>query len=151
LSIPTDRSSGTEDSPEVQLTVPRNAEAVQHSSALLASESTPASGQQVEYQDDQRQNQEKVNHAAGNMETEAQQPQNENNYKDCPKHSRSFAAMRTHENCKTLRRPQALAIDYRLRAMALAFASLTASRNDCAETGTATSPLRMAPVVWSRP
>jgi hypothetical protein len=40
--------------------------------ALLASESTPASGQQVEYQDDQRQNQEKVNQAAGNMKTEAQ-------------------------------------------------------------------------------
>jgi hypothetical protein len=79
--------------------------------ALLASEYTPASGQQVEDQDDHRQYQKKVNQAAGNMEAEAQEPENQKNHKDCPKHSYSFAALRAHENCKALRRPQALAID----------------------------------------
>jgi hypothetical protein len=54
--------------------------------ALLASEYTPASGQQVEDQDDYRQYQEQVNEAAGDMEAEAQEPENHENYEQCPKH-----------------------------------------------------------------
>jgi hypothetical protein len=54
--------------------------------ALLASEISPASGQQVEDQDDHRQYQEQVNEAAGNMEAEAQEPENHKNYEQCPKH-----------------------------------------------------------------
>jgi hypothetical protein len=45
-----------------------------------------ASGDQVEDQDDQRDYQQNVNHAAGYVKAEAQEPQKQNDDKDCPKH-----------------------------------------------------------------
>jgi hypothetical protein len=58
--------------------------------ARLDSEITSASGYQIEDQDDQRYDQQKVNQAAGNMKAETQEPQNEDDDKDCPKHGCSF-------------------------------------------------------------
>ena len=48
--------------------------------------SGPSPAYQVENKNNQRYNQEKMNKSAGNMEAETQKPQNENDYKDCPKH-----------------------------------------------------------------
>jgi hypothetical protein len=54
--------------------------------AWFASEITPSSRDQVEDQDDQRYDQQKMNQAAGDMKAETQEPENENDDKDCPKH-----------------------------------------------------------------
>lgn len=55
--------------------------------AQAASQGAPASAEQVEDQDDQSCNQQQVNQTAGDVETEAQCPQNQNDHKDCPKHN----------------------------------------------------------------
>jgi hypothetical protein len=60
--------------------------------APLASPAAPAAGDQVEDQNDQRYNQQKVNQAAGYMEAETQQPQNQENYENCPKHGCALSA-----------------------------------------------------------
>ena len=52
----------------------------------LASESASSACHQVEDQNDQRHNEQKVNQATGNMKTEAQKPQNQNDDKNCPEH-----------------------------------------------------------------
>jgi hypothetical protein len=49
-----------------------------------------------------------VNQATGNMEAETQEPQNENDYKDCPKHSYSFTVLRAHGNCKLTQAPASI-------------------------------------------
>jgi type IV secretory pathway VirB9-like protein len=64
------------------------------SPAFLVSEITSPSGQQVEDQDDQRYDQKKMYQAAGDMKAEAQEPENENNYKDCPEHKSPYSAWR---------------------------------------------------------
>jgi hypothetical protein len=53
---------------------------------------TTASGDQVEDQDDQRDHQQKVNQAPGYVETEAQNPQDQNDDEKCPKHIFSLAS-----------------------------------------------------------
>jgi hypothetical protein len=83
---------------------PHSAEAVKGSQALVASEATSPSGQQVEDQNDHRQYQKQVNQGAGYMEAETQKPENQKNYEDCPEHSHSLAAPRAHESRKTLMR-----------------------------------------------
>jgi hypothetical protein len=50
----------------------------------------PSAGDQVEDKDDQRYDQEKMNQAAGYMKAEAQEPQNQNDNKNCPEHSPPF-------------------------------------------------------------
>jgi hypothetical protein len=60
--------------------------------AQLISQNTTASGHQVEDQDDQRNHQQNVNQTTGNVEAEAQKPQNQNDDKNCPKHTFSFAS-----------------------------------------------------------
>jgi hypothetical protein len=52
--------------------------------------SRPSSGDQIDDQNDERYDQQKVNQASGDMEAETQQPENENDDKDCPKHCCSF-------------------------------------------------------------
>jgi hypothetical protein len=64
----------------------------------LASVIAPSSCHQIEDKDDECNYQEKVNQAAGNMETEAQEPQNKNDYKNRPKHGFSLCALRAHES-----------------------------------------------------
>ena len=73
--------------------------------APLASESTSPPSYEVEDQDDHRQYKKKMNQAAGNMHAKTQQPQYENDHKDCPEHCYSFAAVRAHENCKPSQAP----------------------------------------------
>lgn len=53
---------------------------------------TPASGDQVEDQDDQRDHQQKVNQTSGDVETETQKPQDQNDDENCPKHIFSVAS-----------------------------------------------------------
>jgi hypothetical protein len=52
---------------------------------------TSAPGDQVVDQYDYRDHDQNVDQAATDMEGESQEPQNEENYKDCPKHDCSFA------------------------------------------------------------
>jgi hypothetical protein len=61
--------------------------------APLASEITAPPGDQVDDQDNERYDQQKVNQAAGDMEAETQQPENEKDDKDCPKHCCSFCVV----------------------------------------------------------
>ncbi len=65
---------------------------------LHASEVAPSSGQQVEDQDNHRYHQQEVNQAAGNMKAEAQEPQNQNDDKNCPEHRYPFPAWRAPES-----------------------------------------------------
>jgi hypothetical protein len=58
----------------------------------LLEASTPAN--QVEDKDDDRNNDQDVDQAAADVERETQEPQNDENYKDCPKHDCSFASGR---------------------------------------------------------
>jgi len=53
---------------------------------LAASQGAPASSDQVEDQDDDRHNDEKVDQGAADMESEAEEPQHQKNHEDCPKH-----------------------------------------------------------------
>jgi hypothetical protein len=62
-----------------------------HSSASSLKTAPPTS-QQVNDKNNQRDNQEKVNQTAGNMEAEAQKPEHENDDKDRPKHIEPFHA-----------------------------------------------------------
>jgi hypothetical protein len=56
------------------------------------SQGSTASADQVEDQDDQRDHQQKMNQAAGYVETETQKPQNQNDNQNCPKHIFSIAS-----------------------------------------------------------
>jgi hypothetical protein len=60
--------------------------------AQAISQGSTASADQVEDQDDQRDHQQKVNQAAGYVETETQKPQNQNDNQNCPKHIFSIAS-----------------------------------------------------------
>jgi hypothetical protein len=53
---------------------------------------TPASGDQVEDQDGQRDHEQKVNQTSGDVETETQKPQDQNDDENCPKHIFSLAS-----------------------------------------------------------
>jgi hypothetical protein len=53
---------------------------------IAALEIASASNHQVEDQNDQRQDQQQMNQATGNMKTEAKEPQNQNDDKNCPEH-----------------------------------------------------------------
>jgi hypothetical protein len=64
----------------------------------LASVITTASSDQVEDQNNQRYYQQNMNEAAGNVKAESQEPQNQKNYKNRPKHKSSFVALRAHES-----------------------------------------------------
>jgi hypothetical protein len=55
-------------------------------SVSFTSESSAASGDEVEDQDNQGDDQQQVNQGAGDMKAEAQQPKNQNDYENCPKH-----------------------------------------------------------------
>jgi hypothetical protein len=63
---------------------------------MLASEITALFGDQVDDQDDERYDQQKVNQADGGMEAETQQPENQNDAKDCPKKLRAASGCRPH-------------------------------------------------------
>jgi hypothetical protein len=54
--------------------------------ALNPSKGAPPSGYQVEDQNNNRYNDQQMNQAATDMEAEAEQPQNQENYENCPKH-----------------------------------------------------------------
>ena len=54
--------------------------------------SLPASGCQVENQDDQRRNQQKVDQATGDMKAETEKPYDQENHHNCPKHIRLLSA-----------------------------------------------------------
>jgi hypothetical protein len=56
----------------------------------MASQKSPSARHQVEDQDNHRDNQQNMYQAAGNMETEAQKPQNQKNNKNSPKHTPPF-------------------------------------------------------------
>jgi hypothetical protein len=75
----------------------RAAETFQYPEAPLASENTPSSRHKVENQNDQRHHQQKVNQTTGYVEAEAQQPQNENDHKNCPEHRHLLAILLTPE------------------------------------------------------
>jgi hypothetical protein len=49
-------------------------------------ERASAAGDQVEDQEDDRENQQDVDQTAGDMKSETEEPENEQDYKDCPKH-----------------------------------------------------------------
>ena len=63
-----------------------------HDSRRMNRKSRPSSGDQVDDQDDERYDQQNVNQGAGNVEAETQQPENEKDDKDCPKHCCSFCS-----------------------------------------------------------
>lgn len=56
-----------------------------------------ASGNQVDDQHNQGDDQQKVNQSAGDVEAEAQDPQNQKDDEDCPKHMQHLSEMRTPE------------------------------------------------------
>jgi uncharacterized protein (DUF2147 family) len=57
---------------------------------MAGSQSAPASSQQINDKNNNRQHQEKVDHAACNMQAEAENPECKNDYKDRPKHKLAF-------------------------------------------------------------
>jgi hypothetical protein len=59
----------------------------------LASSTAPPSDHQVEDQNAHGYDQKNVNQAAGDVETKTQEPQNEKNYKNRPKHRFSFLSV----------------------------------------------------------
>jgi hypothetical protein len=54
---------------------------------LGASKSASSAGDKVDDQHNDRNNQQKVDHASRNMQAEAKNPKSQNDYKQCPKHS----------------------------------------------------------------
>jgi hypothetical protein len=74
------------------------------------SKGAPASRYQVKDQDDDCHNDQNVNQTAAYMEREAQQPQNQKNYKDCPEHFYPPHAAGALESKFILKRPRALVI-----------------------------------------
>jgi hypothetical protein len=52
--------------------------------------SAPASGEQVEEENHHSDHEQKVNESARHMKGEPQEPQNQKNHKQCPKHTFSF-------------------------------------------------------------
>lgn len=64
------------------------------SKRLCASQRAAASADQVYDQDHESYDEQHVDEAAGDMETEAQQPQDQNDNKKCPQHMFSFSALR---------------------------------------------------------
>ena len=56
----------------------------------------PASGYQVENQDDQRHNQQKVDQTPGDMKAETEKPHDQENHHYRPKHIRLLSAHREH-------------------------------------------------------
>ena len=69
----------------------------QHFQTLADSQNAAASGNQVDDEDDQRDDQQKVDQAAGDVKAEAQKPQNHKNDDNCPKHIQHLSRMRTPE------------------------------------------------------
>jgi hypothetical protein len=65
---------------------------------LAASQGASASGDQVEDQDNDRHNDEKVNQGAADMESEAEEPQHQKNHEDCPEHIFLLRARGAREN-----------------------------------------------------
>lgn len=61
-------------------------DAIDTSSCLLPLYRSPASGYEVENQDHRRDYKQKVNQAAANVKAEAEKPENQHDYKYCPKH-----------------------------------------------------------------
>jgi hypothetical protein len=53
----------------------------------------PAPADQVDDQDDHGDDEKKVNQAAGDVEAETQEPQDQNDYKNCPEHRILFSAL----------------------------------------------------------
>jgi hypothetical protein len=66
--------------------------------ALLALNIASSPADEIEDQNDHRDDQQNVNQTAGDVKAEAKQPQNQENYKDCPKHIYSFSALRAPES-----------------------------------------------------
>jgi hypothetical protein len=55
-------------------------------SGRLALEAAASAGDQIEDENAERDHEKEVNEAAGDVETESQDPQNENDYEDGPEH-----------------------------------------------------------------
>jgi hypothetical protein len=53
---------------------------------LSASKRASTSSDKVDNQHDDRDNQQKVDHASRNVQAEAENPKSQNDYKQCPKH-----------------------------------------------------------------
>lgn len=65
--------------------------------AQATSQNSAASGNQVDDQDDQCDHQQKMDQATGYVQGEAQKPQNEKDYEDCPEHIHTLSALCTPE------------------------------------------------------
>lgn len=63
------------------------------------SENAPSSGHQVEDQDRERNHEQQVNQAARDVEAEAQEPQKQNEYENCPKHIHLASALPAPGTC----------------------------------------------------
>lgn len=131
-----------------QLRVPTNT-----SDAQATSQNAAAPGEQVDDQDDQREHQQKVNQATGCVETETQKPQNKKNNEDCPRHRQhTLSALKAPETGTPAQAPPNALTNARYSAaIAFAFARLTASMNESADAGVATSPRRTRCVETSCP
>jgi hypothetical protein len=90
---------------------PSGAELDRYSKAQGASQNATAARDQVEEQDDQSDHEQNVNQAARNMKAEPQQPQDQKNHENCPKHIFSVALRAPWESKFISGRPQAIAID----------------------------------------
>ena len=64
--------------------------------------SDSSSTDQVENQNDQSHNEKKVNETAGYVKAETQQPQQQNDNKDCPEHTFSLTRMGAREESNPL-------------------------------------------------
>lgn len=56
-------------------------------------ESASPAGHEVENQDDQREHQQQVDERTRNVKAEAQYPQHQHHYKDCPEHFYSISSL----------------------------------------------------------
>lgn len=69
---------------------------------LCASENAPPSGQKVEDEDDQGYDEQEVNKASSYVKAEAEKPQDQNHYKDCPEHIFPFSATRAPPDLESI-------------------------------------------------
>lgn len=53
-----------------------------------------SAGHKIDHEDDERNDQEQVNQAAGDVEAEAEEPQDQQHSKNCPKHEHRLSGTR---------------------------------------------------------
>ena len=122
-------------------------------SAIPDSSRNPPAGQQVDNNDNERYYQQDVDEATCDVHAETKQPQDQEDYNDCPKHIRLHLGLQPTPGVSLLRTGQTSAAVERRSvgylcslasaALARALPCFTAARNDDATAGAATLPLRM--------